>query len=66
MNKKIGDWRSIFADREASGESGKDYCRAWGIAYSTLKVMVNRHVSLPLECCQRKLSLERSQAKLEH
>ena len=35
MNKKIDDWRSIFADQEASGESQKAYCRAKGIAYST-------------------------------
>ena len=35
MNKKIDDWRSIFAEQEASGESGKAYCRARGIAYST-------------------------------
>ena len=28
MNKKIDDWRSIFAEQEASGESGKAYCRA--------------------------------------
>ena len=35
MNKKIDDWRSIFADQEASDESGKAYCRAKGIAYST-------------------------------
>ena len=35
MNNKIDNWRSIFADQEASGESGKAYCRANGIAYST-------------------------------
>ena len=35
MNKKIDDWRSIFAEQEASGESGRAYCRAKGIAYST-------------------------------
>ena len=35
MNKKIDDWRSIFAEQEASGESQKAYCRAKGIAYST-------------------------------
>ena len=35
MNKKIDDWRSIFADQEASGESQKAYCRTKGIAYST-------------------------------
>ena len=35
MNKKIDDWRSIFADQEALDESGKAYCRAKGIAYST-------------------------------
>ena len=35
MNKKIDDWRSIFAEQEASGESGKAYCRAKDIAYST-------------------------------
>ena len=35
MNKKIDDWRSIFADQEASGEFGKAYCRAKRIAYST-------------------------------
>ena len=35
MNKKIDDWRSIFADQEASGESGRAYCRAKGITYST-------------------------------
>ena len=35
MNKRIDDWRSIFAEQEASGESQNAYCRAKGIAYST-------------------------------